>query len=100
MREALGRKGILPREVTEMPKKGFYLPIEKCFDGRFDAFTRDILSERSIKQRGVFDPTEVGKLLEHDGRELLHNKQLVVLLVFEIWARQFLDGRWRDGPSA
>jgi asparagine synthase (glutamine-hydrolysing) len=99
MREALGRKGILPREVTEMPKKGFYLPIEKCFDGRFDAFTRDILSARSMKERGVFDPAEVGKLLEHGGRELLHNKQLVVLLVFELWARQYLDGRWRDGPS-
>lgn len=99
MREPLARQQILPKQITETPKQGFYLPIEKCFDNRFDNFVADMLSESSMKRRGVFDPIEVQKLLNHPSRELLHNKQLIVLLVFELWARHFLDGKWRDGPA-
>jgi len=94
LRRALANKGLLPEETIKAPKKAFYLPIEKCFDHRFQNYVRDALSADSVKKRGIFNTENVQKILDRSDRELLGNKEIMVLLIFELWAKTFLDGNW------
>ena len=97
LRKALANKGLLPADVISAPKKAFYLPVEKCFDHQFQQFVRDQLSEETIKKRGIFNFKVVEDLLDSNDRELVGNKQIMLLLVFELWAKLFLDGEWKKG---
>jgi asparagine synthase (glutamine-hydrolysing) len=95
LRKALSNKKLLPREVIKAPKKAFYLPIEKCFDHRFQEYVRDTLSADSVKKRKIFNVEYIQKMLDQSDRELIGNKEIMVLLIFELWARMFLDGNWQ-----
>ena len=52
----------------------------------------DLLSEETVKRRGLFDFREVRRIIElnQSGREDF-NLQVFQLLNFEIWMREFLD---------
>ncbi len=52
----------------------------------------DLLSEETIKRRGLFDYGEVRRTIDLNeaGREDF-NLQVFQLLTFEIWMREFLD---------
>ena len=91
MRRALKGRNLLPSSVLNAKKKSFFLPIEKCFDQRFHEFVHDNLNDDSVKRRGLFDAGYVRKLRDDPERELAGNKQLMLLLVFEIWCKIFLD---------
>ena len=97
MRKALQKENLLPKAILSARKKAFYFPYEKCFDKQFDHFIREFLSEASIKKRGLFNPRYIQDLLNRSERELVQNKQLMTLLVFEMWCRLFLDNEWRNG---
>lgn len=96
MREAVKRNRLMPDVVSKAKKKAFFFPVEKGFDNQFDGFIRDVLSEESLKNRGILNNRYVQNLLDHPQRELIHNKQLMVLLVFELWCKMFLDDQWRN----
>jgi asparagine synthase (glutamine-hydrolysing) len=90
--------GTLPDAILTRPKQGFAVPLGTWFRGPLRGWVRDILLSQRARERGVFDPAYVKRLLErHDhGRELdLH---VWTLVVFELWCRSFLDARSR--PSA
>jgi asparagine synthase (glutamine-hydrolysing) len=95
MRGALKNKNILPERVVRRRKKSFFFPLEKGFDHSFFDFANDTLSEGALKRRGIFNPSYVKDLLGNGDRELIHNKQLMVVLAFELWACQFLDNEWK-----
>ncbi len=94
LREALKGKNLLPQETIAARKKAFYLPIEKCFDEKFQDYMKDVLLSDSLRQRNIFNRASMEKLLNAPNRELVNNKQVMALLVFELWARMFLDGNW------
>jgi hypothetical protein len=94
LRRALANKKLLPKETINAPKKAFYLPIEKCFDHHFQQYVRDVLSPENLKKRKIFNGTNIQKLLSQSDRELIGNKEVMVLLIFELWAKTFLDGNW------
>jgi asparagine synthase (glutamine-hydrolysing) len=52
----------------------------------------DLLSEETVKRRGLFRPKEVKKVLDANfsGRED-NNLQVFQLLGLELWCRTFLD---------
>ena len=52
----------------------------------------DLLSEDTIKKRGLFDHKEIRQIsaLNQSGKEDF-NLQVFQLLNFEIWMREFLD---------
>ena len=81
------------------PKIPFFLPLEFFFEHRaFKELVADTLSDSQIKARGYFEPAAVKALLARMAtREFLPLKQVMSLVILELWHRAFIDGR---GPSA
>ena len=52
----------------------------------------DLLSDETIKRRGLFQPTEVRRIIDTNlsGRED-YNLQVFQLLNLELWMRTFID---------
>jgi asparagine synthase (glutamine-hydrolysing) len=87
-------RDLLPAPILARGKQGFAVPIERWFGGKFDSFVADVLSPAAIARRGLFDPDGVAALVERatgPGRDRAAGRLLWALLVFELWARAFLD---------
>ena len=71
----------------------FYVPIENYFQHPdFQDLMADLLSEESVRNRGMFQPEAVGKLRDSmQDREFLFVKQVFSLMVLELWFRTFID---------
>ncbi len=92
-------RGILPDAIIDRPKHGFAVPVGAWFRGRLNGFVRDLLFSARSRERGIFDPAYVERLLawHAQGRDL--DFHLWTLISFELWWRVVLEGRaWRAGP--
>jgi asparagine synthase (glutamine-hydrolysing) len=84
--------GALPPDILDRPKMGFAVPLTRWFRLELKDFLRDVLLDSRARQRGLFAPAQVAALIEqHQGRTRDHTSQLWSLLVFELWARNWLD---------
>lgn len=84
--------GVLPREILYRGKMGFGVPLKHWFRKEAAEFTRDVLTSREARERGLFDPQEVRLCLDRHarGRRDFSGK-LWALLFFELWCRNWLD---------
>lgn len=82
----------LPRDVVWRKKAGFGAPIRAWLRGPLRPLVNDLLSEETVRERRLFRPEEVRKVIDSNlsGREdwSLHVLQLLTL---ELWHRAFLD---------
>ncbi len=87
LRRAL--RGIVPAEILRRPKKGFGIPVAAWIRGPLRPLVEESLSERALRDGGVFDPPAVRALLKShlDGRADLR-KPLWTLLMFQLWQKQ------------
>ena len=85
-------ESLLPKEVIWRKKAGFGAPIRSWLRTSLKPMIDDLLSEETIKRRGLFDFEEVRRVIElnQSGKEDF-NLQVFQLLNFEIWMREFLD---------
>ena len=83
----------LPPEVLSKRKWGFAVPIGSWFRGELREFVADHLLGDSFANRGFFNPEKVQALLEQhwEGRRDWGH-HLWILLMFELWLREFFDG--------
>jgi asparagine synthase (glutamine-hydrolysing) len=83
---------VLPHDVVWRRKAGFGAPIRSWLRGALRPLVADLLSEETVRRRGLFRPEEVRRVIETNlsGREDL-NLQVFQLLTLEIWQRQFMD---------
>ena len=83
---------LLPREVVWRRKAGFGAPIRSWLRGALRPMVNDLLSDETIKRRGLFRPEEVRKIIDANlsGRED-YNLQVFQLLNLELWMRTFID---------
>jgi len=83
---------VLPREVIWRRKAGFGAPIRSWLRGALRPMIDDLLSEESVKQRGLFQSAEVQRIIAANlsGRED-YNLQVFQLLTLELWHRAFID---------
>lgn len=83
---------LLPREVVWRKKAGFGAPVRAWLRGPLRPLVAELLSEETVKRRGLFRPEEVRRVVDENdsGREdyALHVLQLLTL---EMWQREFLD---------
>jgi asparagine synthase (glutamine-hydrolysing) len=88
LKRALER--VLPREVVWRKKAGFGAPIRSWLRGPLRPLVDDLLSEDSIKRRGLFRSSEVKRVIDANlsGRED-YNLQVFQLLGLELWCREF-----------
>ena len=83
---------LLPHDVVWRKKAGFGAPIRAWLRGPLKPMVEDLLSESKIKERGLFDPKEVRRIIDTNlsGKEDL-NLQLFQLLTLELWMQKFID---------
>ncbi len=84
---------LLPHDVVWRKKAGFGAPIRAWLRGALRPLVEDLLSEETVRQRGLFRPAEVQRIIAANlsGRED-YNLQVFQLLTLELWQRTFIDG--------
>ena len=79
----------LPPSVVEREDKmGFPVPLHFWARGRTREFFHDMLLSRACRERGLFDPAVVERLI---GQESAFGRSLWGLLQLELWHREFVD---------
>jgi asparagine synthase (glutamine-hydrolysing) len=84
----------LPRDVIYRPKTGFGVPLRRWLRHELRDHVEDLLSERSLAARGLFDPAAVTRLRQMDAAGRIDAAYpLLALSSIELWCRIFLDRR-------
>ena len=82
----------VPHEVLDRRKQGFALPLVHWMRRELKKELPRVLLEPRTLQRGYFDPKAIKQLLdEHFRARRDHSGTLWLLLVFELWHRNFLE---------
>lgn len=82
----------LPHEVIYRPKTGFGVPLRSWVTNELRPVIEDVLSEASVKKRGVFNYKEIRDLIDKNNNgEVDATYSIFSLLCIEIWCRSFLD---------
>ncbi len=82
----------LPKEIIYRPKASFGAPIRSWVSKDLRALVDDLLSEKNIKKRGIFNYNYIRNLIEKDRKGLEDNAyQIYQLLTLELWFRAFID---------
>lgn len=86
-------ESLLPRDVVWRKKAGFGAPIRAWLRGPLRTLVGELLSEETIRRRGLFRTEEVRRVVESNlsGRED-YGLHVLQLLTLEMWCRAFLDG--------
>lgn len=83
---------LLPRFVTERPKKGFGVPVAEWLKKRLRPLARDLLSPARLRRHSLFNSDYVACLQhEHEHGIANHQKLLWTLLMFELWHEAFIS---------
>ncbi len=86
----------LPHDVIYRPKTGFGAPLRRWLRGDLRGMLHDILSEKSLSNRGLFDPKSVHQLIaDNESGKVDAAYILLSLMSIEIWCRAFLDSNGR-----
>jgi asparagine synthase (glutamine-hydrolysing) len=82
----------LPKEIIYRPKASFGAPIRSWISGELKPMVEDILSERSVNRRGLFNYDFIREMIDEDRRgEKDHAYRIYQLITVELWCRQFID---------
>ncbi|EKD37784.1 MAG: hypothetical protein ACD_75C00995G0005 [uncultured bacterium] len=83
----------IPAPCVYRPKEGFSIPIKHWLTTTLRPLMEDLLAEKPIREQGLFDWRAIDTMKnEHlHGREN-HSHQLWSLIMFQAWARKWLEG--------
>ncbi len=86
-------RGLLPDAVIDRPKGYFPMPALKYVRGEFLDFMRDMLLSRAARERGLFQPRYIERLLS--APEMHHTRiqgsKLWQLALLEFWLQRHVD---------
>jgi asparagine synthase (glutamine-hydrolysing) len=85
----------VPREILERPKQGFAVPLAPWLRGELAPLVSEYLSERRIREGGLFDPARVARAVANfreggAGNDRLDSQKLWYLLAFEMWREKWM----------
>ena len=82
---------LIPAELLQRPKHGFNVPLDAWFR-ESNPFIESVLSPKRVKKRGIFDAGYVDRVIkQHRSGALNVSNRIYALLVFEVWAQEFLS---------
>ncbi len=85
-------RGVLPDAIINRGKTGFGAPLRRWIREELRDMVRDVLSEKSIADRGLFDPASVQRLiLSNERLEIDASYMIFSLMCIEMWMRNFVD---------
>jgi asparagine synthase (glutamine-hydrolysing) len=83
---------LVPADNLSRPKRGFAVPIGRWFRKDLREFAADHLLGARASERGLFDRAVVARIVdEHQSGRADHAHHLWVLLMLELWHREFMD---------
>lgn len=86
---------ILPHDVIYRPKSGFGVPLRRWLATSMREVAEDTLGADAVRRRGLFDADAVQRLRADDAAGRIDASYTIfALMCAELWARQYLDGRW------
>jgi asparagine synthase (glutamine-hydrolysing) len=89
LKEAM--RDMLPSVVVDRGKEGFSVPMKHWLREGLRPLMEDVLSEKRVKSRGLFEPAAVARLVsEHLSKRKNHSHTLWALMVLELWLERFL----------
>jgi len=82
----------IPKEIIYRPKASFGAPIRSWISNELKTIVDELLSEKNIKKRGLFEYKSIKKMI-NDDRSGQHDYayQIYQLLTLEYWFREFVD---------
>jgi asparagine synthase (glutamine-hydrolysing) len=93
-------ENVLPRDVIWRPKAGFTAPVRAWLSNDLQPMVSDLLSPERVVARGLFNPTEVERLVRANQAGAEDNAlRIWALLTFELWQQIFLDGAGAVPPG-
>lgn len=85
-------KPYLPAELLYRPKMGFSCPVDQWFRNELKELAFATLLSQSARERGLFHPDYVRRLLdEHGSLARDHHPRLWALLMLELWFQMWID---------
>jgi asparagine synthase (glutamine-hydrolysing) len=83
---------LLPPEVVQRSKAGFGAPLRHWLRAPLRPLVDELLSERSLARRGLFDPAGVRRVVERDRAGRVDAAYAIFgLMCVELWCRMFVD---------
>jgi asparagine synthase (glutamine-hydrolysing) len=85
-------EGVLPDSIIWRPKSGFTAPARAWLVGPLSPLVDELLSPAAVRERGLFDPHEVRRMIDANARAEADNAlRIWTLLTLELWQRTFID---------
>jgi asparagine synthase (glutamine-hydrolysing) len=84
-------RDLVPSAILRRHKQGFGLPLRRWMRDDLGVLVRDVLLDRRARERGLFEPREVRRLVESIDRDRNAPDRVWTLLVLELWFREFID---------
>ncbi|UCF72289.1 MAG: asparagine synthase (glutamine-hydrolyzing) [Deltaproteobacteria bacterium] len=90
----------LPKNILRQRKQGFTIPISAWLRAELGDLATRILLSNSLEKRGLFERKRLKWMLEEHriGRQELGHR-IWSLVVFEVWARLYLDEKIKSAPQ-
>ena len=90
------QEGVLPKDIVWRPKAGFGAPIRAWIDKDLAPLIDDLLSETTLRRRGLVDPVAVARMrADNAAGRADYALQIYALLNLELWMQTFTDRSWR-----
>jgi asparagine synthase (glutamine-hydrolysing) len=100
LREAMA--GDVPKRILERSDKvGFRTPLGRWIAENIDDGIRPMLLSKRCRERGIFDPTRIQRLLDRQSRGPARLERSIFRWIsVELWFRLFIDGEGMPAPPA
>ena len=83
---------LLPESIVNRKKQGFPIPLDQWLRNEAREMVNDMLRPEIVRQRGLFDPAYVQKLVSgHESGYFNYSKEIWGLVSFEMWMQKFVD---------
>jgi asparagine synthase (glutamine-hydrolysing) len=90
----------LPKEIFKQRKQGFTIPISAWLRDDLGNMAFKILMSKSLEKRDLFEKKQLHWMIEEhrSGKQELGHR-IWSLVVFEVWARLYLDEKVNSSPE-
>jgi asparagine synthase (glutamine-hydrolysing) len=86
-------KDIVPKPILRRRKRGFGLPLRRWMKQDLAPMVKDVLLDKTARERGLFEPREVERILLNLDSDRNAPDRAWTLLMLELWFREFVDAR-------
>ncbi|MEX0694490.1 MAG: asparagine synthase (glutamine-hydrolyzing) [Rhodospirillales bacterium] len=85
--------GLVPRNIAYRKKLGFPTPLDQWMESEMKDVAKDVLLDKTARERGIFNHDEVSNLLNHrqDLPYDFYGKKVWMMMNVELWFREVVD---------